>query len=36
MQPSWEGDDLRHAIQGDKAFTQQQAAVMRDRLARRP
>ena len=36
MQPSWEGDDLRHAIHGDKAFTEQQAATMRERLARRP
>ena len=36
MQPSWEGDDLRHAIHGDTSFTSAQAAIMRARLARRP
>jgi hypothetical protein len=35
MQPSWEGDDLRHAIQGDAAFTEEQALVMRGRLVNR-
>jgi hypothetical protein len=34
MQPSWEGDDLRHAILGDAAFTEDQAAAMRARLSR--
>ena len=32
MRPSWEGDALRHAINGDIAFTDRQAALMRDRL----
>lgn len=36
MQPSWEGDDIRHAIDGDTHFTEQQALLMRDRLKRAP
>ena len=36
MQGSWEGDALRHAINGDIAFTDRQAALMRDRLNNRP
>ena len=36
MRPSWEGDTLRHAISGDIAFTDRQAALMRDRLNTRP
>ncbi len=35
MRPSWEGDALRHAINGDIAFTERQAALMRDRLNNR-
>ena len=35
MQASWEGDDLRHALLGDVAFTEQQSVMMRERLARR-
>ena len=35
MQPSWEGDALRHAITGDIAFTPRQSAQMRDHLANR-
>ena len=35
MRPSWEGDALRHAIGGDIAFTDRQAALMRDRLNNR-
>ena len=35
MQPSWDGDDLRHAAGGDVAFTDQQAALMRERLLNR-
>lgn len=34
MQASWEGDDLRHAIMGEVAFTHDQAAAMRARLSR--
>ena len=34
MQPAWEGDALRHAVDGDIAFTGQQAALIRDRLMR--
>lgn len=34
MQPSWEGDDLRHVIGGNLSFTSNQAAAMRDRLTR--
>ncbi len=36
MQPSWDGDDLRQAAGGDVAFTNQQAALMRERLSNRP
>jgi hypothetical protein len=36
MRPSWEGDALRHAVGGDIAFTDGQAALMRDRLNARP
>jgi hypothetical protein len=36
MRPSWEGDALRHAINGDIAFTERQASLMRDRLNNRP
>jgi hypothetical protein len=36
MQPSWEGDALRHAISGDLGFTDRQASLMRDRLINRP
>jgi len=36
MQPSWEGDDLRHAAGGDVAFTDRQGAMMRERLINRP
>jgi hypothetical protein len=35
MQPSWGGDDLRHAAGGDVAFTNHQAALMRERLINR-
>jgi hypothetical protein len=35
MQPSWEGDDLRHVITGNASFTSDQAAAMRGRLAHR-
>ena len=35
MQPSWEGDDLRHILAGDAAFTEQQALAIRARLASR-
>jgi len=35
MQPSWEGDALRHAIAGEIAFTPQQSAQMRERLTNR-
>lgn len=35
MRPSWEGDALRHAINGDIAFTEPQAALMRVRLKNR-
>ena len=34
MQPSWEGEDIRHAIGGDASFTAQQATLMRERLSR--
>jgi hypothetical protein len=33
MQASWEGDDLRHVLLGDAAFTDEQVVVMRTRLA---
>lgn len=32
MQASWEGDDIRHALLGDLAFTDAQAEQMRTRL----
>lgn len=35
MQPSWEGDDLRHVLAGDAAFTEAQGLSMRDRLISR-
>jgi hypothetical protein len=35
MQPSWEGDDLRHIMTGDATFTEQQIASVRARLASR-
>ena len=35
MQPSWEGDAIRHAVAGDIGFTSRQAALMRDRLINR-
>lgn len=35
MQPSWEGDAIRRAVGGDIAFTDRQAALMRDRLVSR-
>jgi hypothetical protein len=35
MQPSWEGDALRHAISGEIGFTARQASLMRDRLNNR-
>lgn len=35
MQPSWEGDALRHAMGGDLGFTERQAATMRTRLMNR-
>jgi hypothetical protein len=35
MRPSWDGDGIRHAIGGDIAFTDRQAALMRDRLNNR-
>ena len=34
MQASWEGDDIRHALLGDLAFTNDQAEQMRTRLRR--
>ena len=34
MQASWEGDDIRHALAGDLAFTDDQARQMRARLRR--
>ena len=35
MQPSWEGDDLRHVLFGDVTFTDGQVLAMRSRLASR-
>jgi len=35
MQPSWEGDALRHAVSGDIVFTARQAVLMRERLNNR-
>ena len=35
MQPSWEGDDIRHVLAGDAAFTDVQALALRARLASR-
>ena len=35
MQASWEGDAIRHAVAGDIAFTDRQAALMRNRLINR-
>ena len=35
MQASWEGDDLRHAIMGEAAFTADQATAMHARLRAR-
>ena len=35
MQASWEGDDLRHVLSGDAAFTEEQVRAMRSRLASR-
>ena len=35
MQASWEGDDLRHAIVGAAAFTEEQSVLMRERLSHR-
>jgi hypothetical protein len=35
MQPSWEGDDLRHVLFGDATFTDRQVLAMRSRLASR-
>ena len=35
MQPSWEGDDLRHVLLGDTTFTDAQVLTMRSRLAAR-
>lgn len=35
MQAAWEGDDIRHALAGDAAFTDVQAHAMRARLGRR-
>jgi hypothetical protein len=32
MQPSWEGDDIRHVLAGDVAFTDAQVLAMRARL----
>jgi hypothetical protein len=34
MQPSWEGDDLRHVLAGDARFTEAQVLALRTRLAR--
>lgn len=33
MQPSWEGDEIRHVLFGDVAFTNAQGLAMRARLA---
>jgi hypothetical protein len=33
MQPSWEGDDIRHVLAGDVTFTEAQVLAMRARLA---
>ena len=35
MQPSWEGDDIRHVLSGDTTFTESQILAMRGRLALR-
>lgn len=35
MQPSWEGDDIRHVLTGDVTFTEAQVLAMRSRLASR-
>jgi hypothetical protein len=35
MQPSWEGDDIRHVLAGDAVFTTAQALAIRARLASR-
>ena len=35
MQPSWEGDDIRHVLSGDITFTEAQILTMRARLALR-
>jgi hypothetical protein len=35
MQPSWEGDDIRHVLSGDATFTDAQVLAMRSRLAGR-
>jgi hypothetical protein len=35
MQPSWEGDELRHILAGDAAFTDEQALAVRTRLSAR-
>jgi hypothetical protein len=35
MQASWDGDDLRHILFGDAAFTDAQVLAMRSRLASR-
>jgi hypothetical protein len=35
MQASWEGDDLRHVLSGDTAFTEAQVLAMRARLVSR-
>ena len=35
MQPSWEGDDIRHVLSGDTTFTESQVLAMRARLALR-
>jgi len=35
MQPSWEGDDLRHVLGGSVSFTSVQITSMRELLARR-
>jgi hypothetical protein len=33
MQPSWEGDDIRHVLAGDVTFTEAQILAIRARLA---
>jgi hypothetical protein len=33
MRPSWDGDDVRHAVLGSPTFTPEQASLIRTKVA---